>query len=194
MTPVLRFTPTAWAKLLFLRDYGDTEVGGFGVAVADDLLLVEDVQLVEQVCSEVYTAFDDESVADFFDRQVDEKRRPEQFARIWVHTHPGNNPWPSAKDEETFARVFGCSEWAVMFILACEGQSYARLRYNVGPGCGLEIPVEVDYTQFFDGCDPEQWEREYLANVVPAQLAPPNPPALEPSLQWPFDSWPSYGW
>ena len=31
-TPVLRFSPTAWAKLLFLRDYGETEVGGFGIA------------------------------------------------------------------------------------------------------------------------------------------------------------------
>ena len=30
--PILRFSPTAWAKLLFLRDYGPTEVGGFGIA------------------------------------------------------------------------------------------------------------------------------------------------------------------
>ena len=30
MNPVLRFSPTAWAKLLFLRDAGDTEIGGFG--------------------------------------------------------------------------------------------------------------------------------------------------------------------
>ena len=26
--PALRLTPYCWAKLLFLRDYGDTEVGG----------------------------------------------------------------------------------------------------------------------------------------------------------------------
>jgi len=30
---------------------------------------------------------------------------------------------------------FSPTAWAVMFILACEGQSYARLRFNVGP-CG----------------------------------------------------------
>jgi len=29
--PKLRFSPTAWAKLLFLRDRGPTEVGGFGI-------------------------------------------------------------------------------------------------------------------------------------------------------------------
>ena len=40
--PTLRFSPTAWAKLLFLRDLGDTEVGGFGISAADDLLYVED--------------------------------------------------------------------------------------------------------------------------------------------------------
>ena len=37
-------------------------------------------------------------------------------------------------DEETFARVFGRTDWAVMFILARQGQSYARLRFHVGPG------------------------------------------------------------
>ena len=39
--PRLRFRPTAWAKLLFLRDAGPTEVGGFGISAPDDLLLVE---------------------------------------------------------------------------------------------------------------------------------------------------------
>ena len=69
--PTLRFSPTAWAKLLFLRDAGDTEVGGFGISAADDLLFIEDVQLVRQVCTMASVAFDDASVADFFDRQVD---------------------------------------------------------------------------------------------------------------------------
>ncbi len=33
--PTLRLSPTAWAKLLFLRDLGETEVGGFGIAAAE---------------------------------------------------------------------------------------------------------------------------------------------------------------
>ena len=44
--PALRFSPYAWAKLLYLRDRGDTEVGGFGISCPEDLLLVEDVRLV----------------------------------------------------------------------------------------------------------------------------------------------------
>jgi hypothetical protein len=163
--PSLRFSPTAWAKLLFLRDYGETEVGGFGITASDDLLLVEDVRLVKQVCSWSHVAFDDESVADFFDQQVDAGRDVQRFARVWAHTHPGDCPQPSMTDEETFDRVFGRSDWAVMFILAQQGQTYARLRFNVGPGGAIEMPVEVDYSRPFSGSDLDAWEQEYLANV-----------------------------
>ncbi len=110
-------------------------------------------------------AFEDESVADFFDSQVDRGLKPEQFARIWVHTHPGDSPQPSMTDEDTFARVFGRSDWALMFILARGGQTYARLRFNVGPGGELEIPVDVDFDQPFGGSDHAAWEQEYVANV-----------------------------
>jgi len=165
--PQLRFSPTAWAKLLYLRDYGETEVGGFGIVSQDDLLLVQDLQLVEQACSLAHVAFDDEAVANFFDDQVDAGLRPEQFGRIWIHTHPGDCPLPSPTDEETFERVFGRSNWAVMFILARTGQTYARLKFNVGPTAEFEIPVKRDYSQTFAGCDPELWEDEYLDHVHP---------------------------
>src|SRR5256885_7445061 len=94
-SPVLRFSPTAWAKLLFLRDAGDSEIGGFGISAPDDLLFVEDVQLVSQTCTCVHVEFADASVANFFDDQVDAGRRPESFARLWLHTHPCNSPEPS---------------------------------------------------------------------------------------------------
>lgn len=173
--PKLRFSPTAWAKLLYLRDRGDTEVGGFGLAAVDDLLFVEDVQLVRQQCTITTVAFEDEAVADFFDRQVDRGLRPEQFARIWVHSHPGDCPEPSLTDEWTFERVFVKSAWAVMFIPARGGRSYARLAFNVGPGGTIEIPMCVDFVRPFGGRDAVGWEQEYLANVI---AAPPMPPPL----------------
>jgi hypothetical protein len=98
-TPTLRFTPTAWAKLLFLRDYGDTEVGGFGIC-PNHPLLVEDIKLVKQTCTFTTVAFDDESVADFFEDQVEAGLTPEQFARVWIHTHPGASAQPSLTDED----------------------------------------------------------------------------------------------
>ena len=58
---------------------------------------------------------------------------------------PGRSAEPSATDEATFSRVFGGADWAVMFILARGGQTYARLRCNVGPGADVKLPVDVDY-------------------------------------------------
>ena len=163
--PVLRFTPTAWAKLLYFRDRKGTEIGGFGITSIDDPLLVEDFVTVKQDVTTASVAFDDEAVADYFEDQVDLGRRPEQFCRIWLHTHPGNSPQPSDTDEETFHRVFGQCQWAVMFILARGGKSYARLRFNVGPSGNAVIPVEIDYHSPFAGSDRDAWEAEYLANV-----------------------------
>jgi hypothetical protein len=164
---VLRFTPTAWAKLLYFREFGDTEVGGFGITAKDDLLLVEDFVTVSQKVSVASVSFDDEAVADFFESQVDAGRRPEQFGRIWLHTHPGDSPQPSMVDEGTFGRVFGRCEWAVMFVLARGGKSYARLRFNVGPGGEAVIPIEVDYSREFGPSDREAWKVEYQSNIKP---------------------------
>jgi len=157
---------------LDLRERGDTEVGGFGICDSDDLLYVEDVQLVKQNCTSASVAFDDESVADFFDRQVDAGRQPSQFARIWLHTHPGDSPQPSMTDEETFTRAFGRADWSIMIIVAQGGQTYARLQLSAGPGASIEIPVEVDFNRPFSGSDWEAWEKEYVANVQAAFEGP----------------------
>ena len=173
--PVLRFTPHAWAKLHFFCHHGRTEIGGFGITDAGHLLCVEDFTTVRQETTEVSVAFDDTAVADFFDRQVDRGRKPEQFARIWLHTHPGDSPLPSSVDEETFARVFVGCEWAVMFILACGGKTYARLRFNVGPGGASQIPVVVDYSLPFGPSDHQAWNGEYQQHI---QVKPVSKPVL----------------
>jgi proteasome lid subunit RPN8/RPN11 len=161
----LRFSPTAWAKLLFFRDRGETEIGGFGITSANDLLRIEEFQTVKQGVTMASVAFEDEAVADLFDQQVNLGRRPEQFARLWVHSHPGDSPEPSGTDEETFERVFGRCQWAVMFIIGRTGKTYACLRFNVGPGGRVLIPVEVDYSGSFGGSDRATWEAEYKENI-----------------------------
>lgn len=163
--PALRFTPTAWAKLIYLRDLGPTEVGGFGISNPSDLLRIEDLQLVPQTASSASVKFDDSAVADFFDRQIDMGRLPAQFARIWIHTHPGQSAEPSAVDEETFSRVFGGCDWAVMAILARGGQAYARLQFEAGPGGDIRIPVTVDYSAPFAGSDHADWQSQYVSSV-----------------------------
>jgi hypothetical protein len=109
--------------------------------------------------------FDDVAVADFFDEQVDLGRQLEQFARVWVHTHPGNSAHPSGTDEGTFRRCFGGTDWSVMFVLARGGRTYARLQFNVGPTGSMEIPVEVDFHRPFDAADQVAWKREYSDTV-----------------------------
>jgi len=161
----LRFTPTTWAKLLHFSSCQDNEVGGFGITSPDDLLLVQDFIAVKQEVTACSVLFDDEAVADFFDEQTDLGRRPEQFARLWLHTHPGRSPEPSQTDEETFARAFGRCDWAVMFILARDGSSYARLRFSAGPGGSLLLPVSVDFSCPFPAADHESWEAEYKAKI-----------------------------
>jgi proteasome lid subunit RPN8/RPN11 len=172
----LRFTPYAWAKLLYLRDLGPTEVGGFGIIKPGDLLLVQDVVLVRQSCTAVTVKFDDAAVADFFDDQVDQGRLPEEFARIWIHTHPGQSASPSSTDEATFARSFGEADWAAMLILAKGGRTYARLRFSAGPGGDVIVPVEVDFSQPFTGSCVEAWEAEYhqAVSVEPACIGSTN--------------------
>lgn len=164
----------AWAKLIFLRDRGRTEIGGFGIAPAGDLLYVEDIQLVRQACTRVSVAFDDTAVAEFFDEQVDGGRRPEEFGRIWVHSHPGESAQPSWVDEETFDRVFGSCDWAVMFIVARGGETYCRLRFSTCPGGSFQIPVEIDFEREFGPSDFDAWSQEYDVTVRPLETIYPS--------------------
>jgi len=90
------------------------------------------------------------------------------YSRIWVHTHPNISPQPSQTDEDTFARVFGKCDWAVMAILSKDERTYCRLQVNGGPVKGsVEIPMEVDFTSYeFVESDFEAWTQEYERNVT----------------------------
>jgi hypothetical protein len=66
--------------------------------------------------------------------------------------------------------VFGSSEWALMFILAKGGQTYSRLRFNVGPGGEQLLKTEIDFGCLFGGSDLGDWTQEYEANASVAPL------------------------
>jgi hypothetical protein len=177
--------------LLYLRDAGPTEIGGFALSSPADLLLVEDILLISQTCTATHVEFDDAAVADLFDEQVDAGRVPETFARIWAHTHPGSSAEPSGTDERTFSRVFGNCQWAVIFILARGGQTFARLRYNVGPGADVELMVDVDFTGPFTGSDETTWQWEYhtFVRAKPVELPIGPVPTLGSINHRKDDSW-----
>lgn len=163
--PTIRFTPFAWSKLLFLRDCGSTEVSGFGITAKNDLLLVEDLRVwwlsnaprpVFSSAIPPFRLFDDTSHAQHRDRNS---------GCIWIHTHPGDCALPSDADEHTFAHCCSTVNWAVMFIIAANGDTYARLQFNLGPGCSRRLSVDVDYSGEFRPSDFAAWQAEYNAHV-----------------------------
>ncbi|QDV20685.1 hypothetical protein Pan153_53620 [Gimesia panareensis] len=175
----MKFSPYAWAKLIYLRDRGPTEVGGFGISDPGQPRFVKDIVLVSQSCTEVTVAFDDAAVADFFDDQIDVGRPPEQFARIWIHTHPGRSAEPSGVDHETFARVFGNCDWAVMFILARNGATYAELKRSGNPH-SEPLSVGIDFRDEFTGSNQATWEEEYQQCLQEVHVIP----------NWDLNFWP----
>jgi proteasome lid subunit RPN8/RPN11 len=174
-SPALVFSPVAWLKLMFFLHAGETEVGGFGISAANDLLYVQDFVTVKQRTSYVTVTFADDAVADHFDACVDAGLPPARFARIWCHTHPGSSPKPSGTDEHTFERVFGSCDWSIMFIVSRTGETYARLAFNAGSGGEILLPVIVDWAawpqvlQALPNADDlyRQWAGEFNENVQP---------------------------
>jgi proteasome lid subunit RPN8/RPN11 len=169
----LTFAPLAWLKLQYLCHAGPTEVGGFGLSHADDLLHVEDILVVRQRCTLATVIFDDDAVADLFDDLASAGVPPNRFARIWLHTHPGASVAPSGTDEATFARAFGTCDWAVMAILGRTGLMSARLKFTAGPGAAIELATRIDWPAWPDLLDATpplaervaDWQREYAARV-----------------------------
>lgn len=151
-------------------------MGGFGISAPEDPLFIQEFITVKQEVTCVSVKFDDEAVSQFFDEQVDLGRKPEQFARIWLHSHPGESPEPSSTDEETFKRVFGDCQWAVMAVVAQDDSTYARLSFNIGPGGQILVPAEVDFSRDFGASDHSAWDAEYEVDVRAIEWL--NSPAL----------------
>ena len=74
------------SKLGFFRDYGETEISGFGISESDDLLCVIDFQTIKQDATVASISLDDQAIADYFDNQVDAGRKPQQFFRLVCHS------------------------------------------------------------------------------------------------------------
>ncbi|HEV3146954.1 MAG TPA: hypothetical protein VGZ47_23905 [Gemmataceae bacterium] len=193
-SPVLTFAPLAWLKLQYFCHFGDTEVGGFAISAPKNLLYIQDFRTVRQHTTSVSVRFEDAAVADFFDECVDRGLKVSQFARIWLHTHPGASAMPSGTDEETFSRVFGGCDWSLMFILSRTGQTYARLAFPAGPGGQMLLPVQVDWPAWPKtmtasdqplAANVEQWRNEFTTNILAEPWIAPETQA--PTMDVPSD-------
>lgn len=167
----IKFTPYAWAKLLYMRDRGGTEVAGYGVTGTEDPLLVTDFVLVKQECTIVTFDLDAADSAEYMEKMMDKGLMPWQYANILIHTHPGDSPSPSGVDEKNFISAFSHPNWAIMFIIAEGGACYCRLKVNVGPGSVVELKTIIEWNTKFDGTNIQAWEEEYQTKVVEQHVA-----------------------
>jgi len=165
----MRFTPYAYAKMLWMRDRGDTEVAGYATTATNDPLLVTDFRLVKQKCTGASFELDPDDLVDDVECTLDAGLAPWQTHNILCHTHPGNSASPSGMDEENFKNAFTAPDWAIMFIIAEGGEIYCRLKFNIGPGGTKNLKVSVDFGQEFKGSEHELWEREYQEKVSRAK-------------------------
>lgn len=172
--PSLRFSPTAWAKLLCWRDMQPCQVGAWGTSLGIAPLFVDDVHLTRQVSSPLGvtiehpcgTSGDDPSVVgDPFPPSAT-ARVPPPLRRIWIQLQVESSSQPSAADERTFRQALGDVEWGVLCILSRHDVPYARLQFFGSPGGTCLLQVGLQFGRPFAGTDYAAWENEYLTNVT----------------------------
>lgn len=161
----LRMSPYAWAKLIWFRDRGNTEVAGYCITNTEDPLLVNDFVLVKQKCTMVTFELDPEDSIEYMEKMIDGGLPPWAYSNILAHTHPGEDTNPSIIDEENFNKAFSHPNWAIMLIVGKDGSTYCRLKMNTGPGALSLLDVVIDYGVPFNGSNPIAWAKEYEEKV-----------------------------
>lgn len=120
----------AWLKMLVLRNT-DTEIAALGITPFQDPFVVTDFVMVGQENSAAFVEFKDDAMAEFqADMVFNKGLNPDQFRRVWVHTHPGFSATPSHTDWTTFSEHFADMDWSVMLIIG-KGRDYATVNPKV---------------------------------------------------------------
>lgn len=208
----LTFHPLAWIHYQWFCHRGPTEVAAFAVT-SDPLrpLYITHMCFLKQTAYTAFVELDDAAVHDHLNDWLDRDLQPYQINRIWCHTHPGVSPHPSAQDWDTFSRLCGQMDWAVMMILAKGGACHCTLRTaskvtttTTGPfnttstttervTSDKNLHVAVDWTAFRgkSAIKTTSWERTYQANVVmpPPAVRPPCPDKGTLILTSPNKTW-----
>ena len=169
------FTPYSFSKIVYMRDKGATEVGGFCVSLQENPGLVVDFHLVSQLCDSAYCEFTDDGMVEFNDEMAEAGYHPQEYSRMWLHTHPGTSANPSGLDEETFTKQFGGMDWSAMLIVARGGQTYGRIRYAVcnavdsiigSKDRDTTVDLAIDWSTEYTSTEHGQWDDEYDSMVT----------------------------
>ncbi len=146
--PDVVFTATkdASEKLKFWIDMSFGEFGGFAVtADPNDRFKITDFIILPQTASGGHADLDNMAIAKYTCKMVKSGLQPNQFSRIWFHTHGGSGyfgPHSSTDDDNTFVRAFGQCDWSVMLIFNDAYSVYMELQNNKAHNIGWEIGFE----------------------------------------------------
>ncbi len=169
----LKFTPYARAKLQFICDHYDHEVGAMGIAATADPFLVTDLFVPKQECSDAFVAMDANDLADsmfmvYCDPSGPHKLKPHQVGRIFIHTHPKGCNSPSLHDENIFAESFGSQPWAMMVILPKGGPLYSRIRIAIGNDINLQLMIKDSLVLDgdFPAANRAEWQKEVDSKIT----------------------------
>ena len=151
--PSLVLTSYSYQKLRYWEVLsGKNEISCFGVAFSqDNLLRVNELYLPKQIVTPSHTDPTEEGIATMYDELGQAKFPPNQFARIWIHTHTFTAPnktgisLPSPVDFNTCREVFTGCDWFIMLIKG--GEEFTCYLYLLGAlPVRLVLKVIVDYT------------------------------------------------
>jgi hypothetical protein len=144
-----------------------SEVFCFGISTPDDPLHITDLWIPKQKVTMASAELDEDDLAERIE-QMSQFMPIQSFLRVWLHTHPGNDPSPSSVDINTLSTIFRNYEWTYMGILAQGGKFHSEIAWW-GPDkqsqLRVKIPHEIDWTSSFKAAAPSQWVEEYRLNV-----------------------------
>jgi len=165
-TPSLVLTGWVYQKLSYWRRLADgNEISCFGISRSvDDPLRVVELYMPRQEVTRGSTDMTAEGLAQMWDDMTGAGLEPEQFNRIWIHTHPGDTN-PSRIDFDTCKEVFGRCDWFIMMIMGKE--DFGCWLYKMGRiPTRTMLEVKVDYSS--PGLPPDtlkKWENT-ISNMV----------------------------
>ena len=135
-----------------------------GISDPKDPLHIVDFAFLPQECTSVSTDFDEDAQNAWMEEMMIEKKlNPDQFTRVWAHTHPSQSASPSSTDWETFQEIMGNMPWGVMLILGTSNEFSCVFRVKEQM---LNIPVLTAPQEI----NPE-WAKE-LENIKPPKPRP----------------------
>ena len=161
--PKLIFSPYAYAKYIWFRDRGKTEISAMAQSSVEDRFYIEDIHIIKQKSSAALTTFDDDGFAEYMEDMVMDGHSSSNVGRIWLHTHPGFSSTPSMTDEDTFKDKFGLCSWAIMGILSHDDMTVWLSMTSEGQSYYMKMEIDIDWKALIDNVEinKKDFEEEY---------------------------------